>query len=251
MNKPYSHGPENDPGNKGILFYKDDEVINFTREANRAELQIEFHVIGDAAVDQAIMAIEEALKDHPRPDHRHSLIHACLISRENLNKCAELGIGITLQPGLLVSSLEPPDFLEEILGDRVKQSSPLRKIIDSGIHLSGGSDAPVTPPDPIEGLYGACNHPYDPGQSVTIQEALKMFTYEVAWMSFDEKERGSLEQNKIADMVILNKNPLRMAPKNLRELKAQQLYLSGRKYKPGMGLPGMLWNGLTAGNVKI
>ncbi len=251
LNKPYSHGPENDPDNKGILFYKDDEVINFTREANRAELQIEFHVIGDAAVDQAIMAIEEALKDHPRPDHRHNLIHACLISRENLNKCAELGIGITLQPGFFVSSLEPPDFLEEILGDRVKQCSPLRKIIDSGIHLSGGSDAPVTPPDPIEGLYGACNHPYDPGQSVTIQEALKMFTYEVAWMSFDEKERGSLEQNKIADMVILNKNPLRMAPKNLRELKAQQLYLSGRKYKPGMGLPGMLWNGLTAGNVKI
>jgi hypothetical protein len=86
---------------------------------------------------------------------------------------------------------------------------------------------------------------------VTIQEAVKMFTYEVAWMSFDEKDRGSLEQGKIADMVILNKNPLRLAPKDLRELKSEQLYLSGRKYKPGMGLPGMLWNGLTAGSVKI
>ena len=197
------------------------------------------------------MAIEEALKDYPREDHRHILIHVCLISPQNLDKCAELGIGITLQPGVLINPLEPPEFLEEILGDRLKPSSPLRKIIDSGIHMSGGSDAPVTPPDPVEGIYGACNHPYDPGQSVSVQEGLKMFTYEVAWGGFDEIERGSLEQGKIADMVILNKNPLALDPSKLRELKIEQLYLSGRKYKPGMGLAGMLWNGLTAGKVKI
>jgi hypothetical protein len=117
--------------------------------------------------------------------------------------------------------------------------------------MSGGSDAPVTPPDPVEGIYGACNHPYDPDQSLSIQEALKMFTYEVARGAFDEKERGSLEKGKIADMVILNKNPLGVAPENLRELKIEQLYLSGRIYKPGIGLPGMLWNGFTGRKMKI
>ncbi|HEB33181.1 MAG TPA: amidohydrolase [Spirochaetes bacterium] len=247
LNKPYS----NDPDNKGILFYKDDEVINFAKKAGRAGLQIEFHVIGDAAVDQAVIAIEEALKDHPGEDHRHTLIHACLMSPENLDKCAQLGIGITLQPGFMTATLEPPEYLEEILGNRIKQCSPLRKIIDSGIHMSGGSDAPVTPPDPVEGIYGACNHPYDPGQSLSIQEALKLFTYEVARGAFDEKERGSLEKGKIADMVILNKNPLGVAPENLRELKIEQLYLSGRIYKPGIGLPGMLWNGFTGRKIKI
>jgi hypothetical protein len=104
LNKPYA----NESGNKGILFSRDDEVINFTKKAIRAGLQIEFHVIGDAAVDQAVRALEEALKDHPKPDHRRSLIHAYLISPENLEKCAELGIGITLQPGFLISPLEPP-----------------------------------------------------------------------------------------------------------------------------------------------
>jgi len=247
LNEPYSH----DPSNRGLLFYEDDEVVSFAKAANREKLQIEFHVIGDAAVDQAVRALDAALKDHPRQDHRHALIHACLISPENLDKCAEMGIGITLQPGFLISDLEPPKYLEEILGDRVKMNSPLRHMVGSGIHVSGGSDAPVMPPDPIQGIYGACNHPYDPGQSLTIQQALKMFTYEVAWMSFDERERGSLEEGKIADMVILNKNPLRMEPKNLRELKVEQLLLSGRTYKSGMGLVGMLWNGLTAGGVKI
>ncbi len=247
MRKPYTH----DPANKGLLFYKDEEVIEFTKQANRAGLQIEFHTIGDAAIDQAIKALEAALQDHPREGHRHTLIHACLISPENLDKCAGLGIGITLQPAILISPLEPPEYLEEILGDRVKPSSPIRTMVDLGIHVSGGSDAPVTPPDPISGVYGACNHPYDPNQSLTIPEALRMFTYEVAWTSFDEQERGTLEQGKIADMAVLNKNPLALDRENLRELVVEQLYLSGRPYKPGMGLLDTVWSFLTAGKVKI
>lgn len=239
--EPYS----NDSANKGILVYKDEDVIKFCKEANRSGLQIEMHTIGDAATHQSIMALEEALKDYPREDHRHTIIHACLISQDDLKKCAELGIGITLQPGFLISPLEPKEYLEEILGtQRVKANSPLRDIIDLGIHLSSGSDAPVTHPDPIRAIYGACNHPYDPNQSVTIQESLKMNTYEIAYTSFDEKERGSLETGKIADMLILNKNPLAMDPKNLLQLKAEQLYLSGKKYKSGMSILKMLGKGL-------
>jgi len=247
LHEPYS----NDPDNSGILFQTEEEVFEFARTANRAGLQIELHAIGDAAVSRAVMAIEAALLDHPRKDHRHTIIHACLIRPEDLNKMAELGIGITLQPGFLISPLEPREYLDEILGSRVKKSSPLRSILDAGIHLSGGSDAPVTHPDPIEGIYGACNHPYDPDQSVSITDALKMFTYEVAWTTFDEKERGSLEEGKIADMVILNQDPLRLDPKDLRSLKVERLLLSGEAYQPGMGFLSMLWNSYTGRNEKI
>jgi predicted amidohydrolase YtcJ len=244
---PYS----NDPNNKGILFYKDEEVIEFAKKANRAGLQIEMHVIGDAASHQAVMAIEKALQDFPREDHRHTIIHACLITPEDLEKCAKLGIGITLQPGFLISPLEPVEYLEEILGSRIKTGSPLRSIIDSGIHLSTGSDAPVTHPDPIEAIYGACNHPYDAKQSVSIQQALKMATYEVAWTSFDEHERGSLEQDKIADMVVLNQNPLKMDPKDLLKLKADQLYLSGKTYKPKISIFNTVISGIFGSNRSI
>ena len=164
--------------------------------------------------------------------------------KEDIAKCAELGIGITLQPSFLVSPLEPTSYLKEILGDRVDGSSPLRSIIDAGVHMSGGSDGPVTHPDPIEGIYGACNHPYDPKQSVTIAEALKMYTYEIAWTSFDEKERGSLEVGKIADLVILNQNPLALQPKELRKLKVERLLLNGVPYKSGMSIGSMLWHAI-------
>ena len=110
LNEPYTH----DPNNRGILYYPDEEVVEFAKRANRAGLQIEFHTIGDAAIDQGLKALEAALQDHPRQDHRHMLIHACLISPENLSRCASLGIGITLQPGIPVSPLEPPEYLEEI-----------------------------------------------------------------------------------------------------------------------------------------
>ena len=244
--EPYS----NNPDSRGILFYPDEKVIAFAKEANRAELQIEFHAIGDAGVAQAVRALEEALKDYPRTDHRHTLIHACLIAPEDLEKIAKLGIGITLQPAFLISNLEPIEYLKNILGDRVMASSPLRKMIDMGIHVSGGSDAPVTPPDPIEGIFAACNH-FKPDQSVTIAEALRMFTYEVARTGFDEKERGSLETGKTADMVILNKNPLEMDPHNLRELRIEKILLEGKPYKGGRGIGGMIAGAIKGRNRKI
>jgi len=238
LHEPYN----NDPDNNGIFFQSETDVFEFAKKANRAGLQIEMHAIGDAAVSRAVKAIEAALLDHPREDHRHTIIHACLILPDDLKKIAELGIGITLQPGFLISPLEPVDYLNKILGPRVKRSSPLQSILNAGIHLSGGSDAPVTHPDPIEGIYGACNHPYDPDQSVSIIDALKMFTYEVAWTSFDEKERGSLEIGKIADMVILNQDPLKLKPKELRSLKVETLFLNGKEYETGVGPMEMIWN---------
>lgn len=245
--EPYS----NDSENHGILFNEDNVVIEFAKKANRAGLQIELHAIGDAAVNQAITAIETALKDFPRQDHRHTIIHACMLSPENIEKCAEHDIGITLQPSFLGSPLEPLEYLEEILGDRALVGSPLRSLMDAGIHVSGGSDAPVTHPDPIEGIYFACNHPYDASQSLSIQEALNMFTKEVYRTSFDDKERGTLEPGKIADMVILNKNPLETDPKDLKNLEVEELFLSGKPYQPGMTIGNMLKNRLMAGSEMI
>ena len=122
----------------------------------------------------------------------------------------------------------------------------MRKMTDMGIVLSGSSDAPCTLPDPIAGIHAACNH-YVPGQSLTIAEALKMFTYNAAWTSFDEKERGSLEAGKTADMVILNRNPLAMKPGELLELKVEKLLLKGESYKGGQGMLNLLAKGLLSG----
>ena len=78
-----------------------------------------------------------------------------------------------------------------------------------------------------------------------------MYTYNIAWTTFDEKERGSLETGKIGDMVILNKNPLTLDKKDLNQLKVEKLLLAGKPYKPGKGLLGMLIGGLKGKNKKI
>lgn len=240
--QPYAH----DIQNKGVLFYSQKEVNAFVRSAHRAHLQIALHAIGDGAFDQAVNAIEAALKDYPLNDHRHIIIHACLTTEEGLNKAAELGIAIATQPAFIHWTLEPISYLEDILGSRAQHLNPLKKMLDMGIVVSGGSDAPCTLPDAIEGIYCACNHP-TAEYSLSISEALKLFTSNAAWMSFDEKERGTLEVGKCADMVILNKNPLALNPRDLRELKVEALFLRGKPYQSGQGIFSMLARGLFSG----
>jgi predicted amidohydrolase YtcJ len=232
-----------DSANRGILFYKQEEVDAFVKKANRAHLQVEMHAIGDAAFDQAVNAFAAALQDYPREDHRHSIIHACLPTEQGLERVARLGLGIAAQPAFIDWNLEPMEYLEKILGERAHKLNPLKTMQDIGIKVSGGSDAPCTLPDPIEGIYCACNN-IVPEQSLSIAEALKLFTSNAAWMSFDEKQRGTLETGKIADMVILNKNPLAQHPKDLRELRVEKLLLSGKEYQQGQGIGSLIWNGL-------
>jgi hypothetical protein len=241
LHAPYSH----DPGNRGVLYYPDETVRDFAIAANRAGLQIEMHAIGDRAFDQAVGAISSALADFPREDHRHTIIHAFLPTEAGLESCAHLGIGVAVQPATARWDQEPLPYLEEILGERASELSPLRRILDKGITMSGGSDAPCTLPDPVLGMWAACNHP-DPGQSLTVQEALNLYTRNAAWAGFDEKERGSLEQGKSADMVILSANPLAVEPARLRDLRVESLLLAGCPYRPGQGKAAMLLRALFA-----
>ncbi|MCX7027163.1 MAG: amidohydrolase family protein [Spirochaetes bacterium] len=224
---------------KGVLYYPDERVKAFCKEANRSGLQIEMHVIGDAAFDQALSAIAAALADFPREDHRHTIIHACLPTRHGLETCAKLGIHIAVQPAFLQWEQEPLEYIESILGQRAFGISPLRTMVDMGIELSGGSDAPCTVPNPIDGIWGACNH-YVPGQSLSVQEALNLYTRNAARGSFDEKERGSLEAGKVADMIVLNRDPLSLEPGDLRSLQVERLLLQGKPYKAGQGRIALL-----------
>jgi predicted amidohydrolase YtcJ len=229
------------PTSRGILYYGDRQLTDFVTNANRLGLQVQLHAIGDAAFDQAVRAFESALSDTPRNEHRHTIIHACLPTRLGLERCACLGIGIATQPIFLNWPEEPLAYLERLLGNRAYKLSPYRDMLRMGIRMTGGSDAPCTPPDPIAGIHAACNH-YVPEQSTTISEALKMFTSTAAWMSFDDKDRGTLSEGKIADIAILSENPLSMSPKDLNRLRVEGLILSGKAYRPGQSVSSLLFN---------
>lgn len=245
MNEPYEGTTST-----GILYYSDEKVIEFCKAANRAGLQIEMHAIGDAAFDQATRALKAALDDHPRSDHRHGIIHACLPTEEGIRICAEYGIQLPMQTSFIDWPQEPDSYLETILGERAKKLNPLRTFWDAGIIVSAGSDAPCTDPNPILWMQRACNHSV-PEESLTIQEALRMCTYNGAWTTFDEEQRGSLEAGKMADFCILSADPYTTPVQSLGNITINGLYLSGRKYEPqSQGFISAVVKGMT-GSAKI
>ncbi len=231
-----------------MLFYTQPQVNAFVRNANRSGLQVSMHAIGDAAVEQALNAYEYALADFPRTDHRHTLIHADLMTPALIEKAASLGIAVALQTPFLFWQQEPVAYLETILGNRMEQLIPLKSMLNAGLLLGNGSDGPCTLPDPIFGIHAACNHP-NANERISALDALRMQTHWGAKLSFDEKQRGTLTQGKTADFVVLDQNPLAVPVEKLKAIQIEALYLKGAKYtgRP-QGSAGLLatclWNKL-------
>ena len=213
---------------RGILYYSDEKVTEFCKKANREGMQIELHAIGDEAFQQATRALKAALDDYPRQDHRHTIIHACLPTEEGIRICKDYGIALAIQSAFIDWPNEPDEYLQALLGDRAAKLNPFKTYASNGIVQALGSDGPCTDPIPMEWIHKACNNG---PESLTVQQALKACTYNVAWMSFDEQNRGSLEAGKIADMVILSANPYDTDITKLDTILVEQLLLQGQPYK--------------------
>ncbi|MBM4271572.1 MAG: amidohydrolase [Deltaproteobacteria bacterium] len=223
--EPYTHNP----ASRGMLVYPQPHVDAFAKRANRYGLQIALHANGDAAVNQAITAYEEALEDFPRSDHRHVVIHANLVNPSLLERAARIGVHFALQPPFLHWEEEPMHYLFRILGERARNLIPLQTMLNHGLTIAGGSDAPCTPPDPLHGIYTACNHP-NPDERISVLDALRMYTSWASRLSFDDDNRGTLTPGKYADFTVLDGNPLSVAPEALKDVKVKCLYLGGMPY---------------------
>lgn len=243
LNEPYS----DNEGGEGVLYYSDEKIIEFCKEANRKGLQIELHAIGDKAFDQAARALKTALDDYPRNDHRHGIIHDCLPTEEGIAICKEYNIQMPVQSAFIGWRQEPDSYLEELLGkERVSRLNPIKTFADNGITVSFGSDAPCTSPDPLMWIHKAVNHS-NPSERITVQQALRMATYNGAYATFDEKERGSLEVGKVADMVILSANPYTVSAESLKDINVERLILGGRPYESARtSLINCIWKGLAS-----
>lgn len=217
-------------GGDGVLYYSDEKVIEFCKKANRLGLQIEMHAIGDKAFDQATKALKAALDDYPRKDHRHGIIHACLPTEEGIAICEKYKIQLLMQSAFISWKQEPNEYLESIMGQiRLNQLNPIKRFLDRDIMLAFGSDAPCTSPNPIVWMDKAVHHDNE-NERITIQEALRMCTFNGYYATFDDKERGSLEVGKVADMVVLSQNIFEVDSSKIKDTKVEQLYLSGKIY---------------------
>jgi len=183
--------------------------------------QCSFHVIGDAAVDMALDAIESAQKANPRADARHRIEHAVLNTDMALKRTKDLGVIVSTQPqGIRLLG----DYFREILGEeRAKRIIPTRTWLDLGVPLCLSSDSPTMPwYQPQITLAGALarvtgsNQVIAPDQCLTIKEAMRAHTVTSAYALFQEKIKGSLEPGKMADLIVWTEDPY--------TLSWQQLY---------------------------
>jgi predicted amidohydrolase YtcJ len=224
--EPYT----SDPNNYGILFYNQEDLDQVLGIAHAKGFQITAHAQGDCAIEMVLNCIENALKKYPRADHRHRIEHAGVTMPDLLKRIKDLGV---------VPIPNPPFFFEfgdgyiKNYGDRVHHMFPVRDFIDNGVIVAGSSDTPVTSHDPLLGIHVAVNRKSSSGQEVganqrvTVLEAIKLYTWNGAYASFEEDIKGSIEVGKLADLVVVNDRILDVSQDKIKDLQVQMTMIDG------------------------
>jgi len=217
---PYS----DDAKNSGILRYQNEELRDILQRAQSHGLQVLIHAIGDAAVSQAVNAIESVTRG--KNYLRHRIEHCSLVTRETMKRLKKAGVGVTVQPHFIVSD----SWARERLGkERLSALYPLKSLLREGVIASGGSDSPVEPISPILGMWASMvRTDYSLEERLTIQEAVRIYTKNAAFNGFDEEVLGELKEGLIADLTILDSDVREMHPAMLRKVGIVATIVRGR-----------------------
>ena len=210
----------------GYMTLDEDEIYNRMRSAHLAGFQLCIHAVGDQGIANCVRLFDRLLTEYPKSDHRHRIEHASIASRELIAQIAGLGLQICTQPLFIRSE---KDWLPARLGDeRSGMAYPLRDFFDAGIPVAGSSDAPIEATDVIAAMDYAVNRGgFHPEQGVSPEEALAMFTRNAAFIQFEEAEKGTLEVGKVADIVVLDRNPLAVPAARMSDIKVLRTMMGG------------------------
>ncbi len=185
-----------------------EELAETVWRVHQAGRQAAIHAVGEAAVAAAADALAAALRRKPRRDHRHRIEHCGVCPPALARRLAALGVLVVTQPSFVYHNGDR--YLRQVPEKELPHLYPLRTLLEAGVLVAAGSDAPVAPPGPLAGLVGAVRRlssggaAVAPGQAVSVEEALAMHTRAAAYAAFDEPERGSLCAGKRADLVLLS-----------------------------------------------
>ncbi|MBY8990821.1 MAG: amidohydrolase [Candidatus Lokiarchaeota archaeon] len=214
------------PNSCGFCVVDEEEMYEKMKIAHNDGFQIAIHVIGDKGNRICVDLYKRLLTEFPRENHRHRIEHASMLTEDVLNDMKEYGIIASCQPPFINSEYT---WLEKRIGkERCKYTYPMKSIIDAGIILISGSDCPVEEPNVIMGLHALVDrNGFVPEQCISIEEALKTYTINAAYAAFEENIKGSIEVGKLADFVILDKNPLETPKDMIRKIKVLETIIRG------------------------
>jgi predicted amidohydrolase YtcJ len=221
------------PGFRGKGRYTDAELQEIVDKANEYGWQMGLHAIGDAAIVQTVNAYVASLKKMPRQDHRWFLDHFTIMPPdETMKAMADNGIAIAQQPNFLynLEGRYQSTLDDWRLAHNNSIATPAKKF---GIFTAFSSDN--LPIDPRVGLYAATTRKGMSGtvhgaeEAVTREEAIRMYTANGAHLTWEEKEKGSLEVGKLADMCLIEQDPLKVADSELLTLEVDATFVGGKQ----------------------
>ncbi|MFZ3578713.1 amidohydrolase, partial [Virgibacillus sp. DJP39] len=187
--------------------------------------------IGDRGVEMMIACIEEALAVLPRNNHRHRIEHSGITPPDLVNKIKDSDIIPIPNPAFIH---EFGDGYIKDYGERVNHMFPIRSFLDAGIIPAVGSDSPITDFNPLVGIWSAVTRlskgkvEVGPEQKVSVAEAIKLYTYNGAYASFEENSKGSLEKGKLADLVVLDRDILEICKMEIKNTKVDMTVIDGK-----------------------
>lgn len=229
LSRPYA----DDPSTAGIPVFSQETLDEMISYANEQGLQAAVHAIGDACLDRVLHAYEKALKEHPRKDHRHGIVHCQITRADQLEKIAELGLHVYAQSIFLDYDTH---IVEQRVGKELASTSyNWKTLLQKGVSVSNGSDCPVELPDALASMQCAVTRtsfsgheaPYLPEQSFTVQEALDSYTIRGAESSFEEGIKGRIRPGMLADFVVLDQDPFETDPEKIRDIPVRGTWLRG------------------------
>ncbi len=223
------------PGDRGLLVNTLEDLEKWTAAADRAGLQVVVHAIGDRAIRTQLDIYERVAQANGPRDRRFRIEHAQHIAPADLPRFAKLDVIASMQP---YHAIDDGRWAERVIGaKRCETTYAFRSLLDSGARLAFGSDWFVAPPTPIEGIYAAVTRRtlddknpggWVPRQKINVEEALRAYTIDAAYAGFSEAKLGSLEPGKLADVVVLGRNPFDTPPNELNTVPIRMTIVGGQ-----------------------
>ncbi|MGO8865184.1 MAG: amidohydrolase [Alphaproteobacteria bacterium] len=217
--------------NRGMLLYEAEDLKRRVLAAHKAGLLVCIEGVGDRGIDFALDAIEAALAAHPVPDHRMRVEHCCYVTPPILARLQRLGVVDSSATGFMY------DLGDAYLANRgaaaMRHMWPHRSLIDAGVPAPGHSDAAVCQPSPWLAMWSmvtrrsAGGRSLDPAEAISPLEALRAYTLLGAYSGREESSKGSLERGKLADVVVLDRDPLARDAEELRAVKPVMTFVGG------------------------
>ncbi|MHD0319481.1 amidohydrolase [Fusobacterium sp. THCT1E2] len=222
---------EGEEDNRGVVTYTQEEFDEIVKYADSLGYQIAVHAIGDGAVKMALDSFEKLPGLNRK---RHGIVHCQITTMELINRIKELDIIVYIQPIFLDYDLH---IVEDRVGyERSLESYAWRTMLNKGIRLCFGSDAPVDSADVIRSIHCAVNrqdinfYPENgwlPNEKISVEEAVRCYTVNSAYASFEENIKGSLEKGKLADFVVLDRDIFTIEKSQILSTKIDSTIVGG------------------------